>query len=100
MSSGTSVGAFQLALELEKKQALEPPGNVPGAENPQIASGTIRAMKGNTGIVYVGGADVDATHGFELAAGDAVSLDTLGFANARVFGTKAGDKVCVFWAGP
>jgi len=35
---------------------------------------TIKALAGNTGLIYVGGSSVDSTSGFELSAGDSVSL--------------------------
>ena len=38
------------------------------------ASVTIKALVGNTGIMYIGDVTVDSTNGFELSAGDSISL--------------------------
>jgi len=35
---------------------------------------TIKALVGNTGLIYVGGNTVDSSNGFELSAGDSISL--------------------------
>jgi len=35
---------------------------------------TIKALAGNTGLIYVGDSTVDSSNGFELSAGDSVSL--------------------------
>jgi len=35
---------------------------------------TIKALAGNTGLIYVGGNTVDSSNGFELSAGDSISL--------------------------
>tara|TARA_Y100000310_G_C20637200_1_gene791827 strand:- start:126 stop:584 length:459 start_codon:yes stop_codon:yes gene_type:complete len=35
---------------------------------------TIKALAGNTGLIYVGDSTVDSSTGFELSAGDSVSL--------------------------
>lgn len=102
MGSSLNVGSFQVALTKELiPQAVEPPGKTPGAENPQITSVAVRAMKGNGGIIYLGNEETATVlKGFELAAGDAVTIDVLGLGDLWFNGTKTGDKLCVFWAGP
>ncbi|MAH48770.1 hypothetical protein CMI37_23285 [Candidatus Pacearchaeota archaeon] len=35
---------------------------------------TIKALVGNTGIMYIGDVTVDSTNGFELSSGDSISL--------------------------
>lgn len=49
-----------------------------GAGVPLSAQGchsiTVKADLSNTGIVYVGGVSVDASNGFELSAGESVTL--------------------------
>lgn len=45
------------------------------AASTTIKSVTVKASVSNAGIVYVGNATVAASNGFELAAGDSVSLD-------------------------
>src|SRR5690606_10999760 len=43
------------------------------AASQALTSGvTVKALASNTGVVYVGGSNVDSTNGFELAAGDQV----------------------------
>lgn len=102
MGSNLNVGSFQVALGKELvKQAVEPPGKTPGLENPQISSVAVRAMKGNAGVLYLGSEEsATAAAGFELAAGDAVTVDVLGLGDLWFNGTKTGDKLCVFWTGP
>ena len=39
-----------------------------------ILSITIKALAGNTGFIYVGGSGVSSSNGFELDAGDSVTL--------------------------
>ena len=36
---------------------------------------TIKALAANSGVIYVGASDVDASSGFPLAAGDTISMD-------------------------
>ena len=62
----------------------------------------IRALKGNAGIIYLGGsaANASAAKGFELAAGDSISVDVMGGGQIWMNGTKTNDKVCVAWVGP
>jgi len=36
---------------------------------------TVKAKTTNTGIIYIGGSNVDASNGFPLAAGDPTGLD-------------------------
>ena len=43
--------------------------------NTPIWSVTVKALAGNTGDIYVGGADVAAANGFVLAATESISLD-------------------------
>jgi hypothetical protein len=101
MGSNLNGGSFQVTLtEAGTAQGIEPPGAGPGAGNPQISSAVIRAMKGNGGTIYVGGAGVTSATGFELAAGDAVSMDEMGLGKFFFNGTKTGDKICVLWVGP
>jgi len=39
-----------------------------------IVSITIKALSTNTGLIYVGGSSVTSSNGFELSAGDSISL--------------------------
>ena len=99
---GTKLGSFQVTLaEAEPKEyAVESPTPLPAAPQPQIGSASVRAMKGNTGIIYVGAKGVTKTNGYDLASGDVVIVDVLGLAEMFATATKAGDKLCVFWIGP
>ena len=70
MATNLNFDTFQVNLAAENAaQRLENPGVIAGAENPQIASMVIRALKGNAGIIYLGGsaANASAAKGFELA---------------------------------
>ena len=62
----------------------------------------VKAAAGNTGKVYVGNSDVtndttDGTDGFELSAGESVSVETDNANKVYVIGSVAGQKV--FWIG-
>lgn len=96
----TSVGAFQKTFTLETKEQIEKPAGVPGSDNPQMNSVVIQALAANTGIVYIGGSDVDSTHGFPLAAGASVAMDTSSLGGLYGFALKATDKVAVLYVGP
>lgn len=100
MGATLNTGSFQFTMEEAKTQQIEKPKPEPGQENPQISSMIVRAMKGNTGVIFIGGPGVTNATGFELAAGDAVSVDIQGGGNVYAYGTKAGDKLCVLWTGP
>lgn len=45
------------------------------AASTTVKSVTIKALSTNSGIIYVGNATVASTNGFQLSAGDAVSMD-------------------------
>jgi hypothetical protein len=93
-------GSFQVNFPTkEVAKAIEPPGSIP-PENPQISSCIIRALKGNTGTIYVGDSTVTNTTGFELAAGDSLNLDIMGLGKAYGWASKENDKIAVFWVGP
>ena len=36
---------------------------------------TVKALVANTGLIYIGGSTVSSTNGFQLSAGDSVSMD-------------------------
>jgi hypothetical protein len=104
MGSGLTFSTFQVSLVKEGDafaQRIDVQGGV-GSGEPQISGITIRAMKGNGGILYIGGsaAEAAAAEGFELTAGDALSLDITGTGNIWMSGTKSGDRLCVAGVGP
>lgn len=45
------------------------------ASSQAVYSVTVKALASNTGLIYVGGAGVSSTTGFQLSARDSVSLD-------------------------
>lgn len=100
--SNYTPGAFQFTFTLEKPERIEKPTPTPGNENPSIHTAIVKAAKANTGVIFIGNAKetVDATHGFELGAGDAISMDVESLGDLAGFATKAGDKVHVFFVGP
>jgi hypothetical protein len=102
MAANLNVDTFQVALETaEKEEPVEEGGATPGSENPQITSAIVRALKTNAGIVWVGGiGNANPTKGFELAAGDAISVDVQGLKKLKAYATKAKDRLCVLWVGP
>ena len=57
----------------------------------------VKAMAGNTGIVYVGNdgaGDITATNSFELSAGETIYIETDNLANLYFDAATNGDKVC------
>lgn len=65
-------------------------------DHPQIYGLTIRALLGNAGLIYVGGL-LSVSVGFELAPGDAVSLDVDNSDAVYIDATSANDGVCLLW---
>ena len=61
-----------------------------------------KALAANSGITYLGVSDVSATNGYELSAGNTITLDfadaggTIEFSTIYVDVATNGDKVC--WA--
>jgi hypothetical protein len=101
MGANLTAGSFQVELaKANEAQAIEPPGNVPGSENPQIQSITMRALKGNKGTLWVGKEGVSANNGFELAPGDGISVDVMGSGKFFFVGPEVKDKLCALWVGP
>lgn len=83
-------------------QLLEPSGTTPGSENPQTASVIVKAKPGNVGSLFVGfsKAEVEAEGaGFELAKGEAISLDLNGLGNVWFNGPNK-DKLMILGVGP
>lgn len=59
-----------------------------------ISSGvTVKGLSTNTGIVYVGNSAVDSSNGFELAAGEAIFIDTDDLATVFVDAAVSGEGV-------
>jgi hypothetical protein len=63
----------------------------------QVYGVTVRALLDNTGVIYVGGPAMTAASGFELAAGDAVSLDVTDPSAIYIDAAISGDGVCLVW---
>ena len=59
-----------------------------------------KALAANSGITYLGVSDVSATNGYELSAGNTITLDfadaggTIEFSTIYVDAATNGDKVC------
>ena len=58
-----------------------------------IKSITVKALVTNTGIVYVGDSSVDNTNGYELEAGESISLDVSDTASVYVDVSVNGEGV-------
>lgn len=64
------------------------------AASQALVSGVrIKALTTNTGNIYVGGAAVDATHGFILAAGDEVFIEISNLASVYIDSAVNGEGV-------
>jgi len=85
--SGATVGS-------DRATVTTPGTPVPLPAHPGILGVTIRALLDNQDVVYLGGT---AATGFELAAGDAVSLDVTDSAAVSIDAATPGDGVCLLW---
>lgn len=84
-------------------QQVDIQGTTPGSENPQTGSVAIKAKKGNTGPLFIGfsKAEVEATEaGFELAAGETISIDIGTLGKMWFNGANTKDKLCILGIGP
>lgn len=62
-----------------------------------IKSLTIKALVANTGIIYVGDVTVASTNGFQLSAGDSVSLDLSNLNTINIDSSVNGEGVTYMW---
>ena len=100
VATGTPLPAFVLSgvgVGSERVTVAVPGAAVPLPAQPQICGLTVRARLANVGTVYVGGPDVTAANGFELAPGEALSVDVADSAAVYVDADTAGDGVCLLW---
>lgn len=58
-----------------------------------ISSVTIKALSANTGIIYVGAGGVSSANGFQLAAGDTVSIDISNLATVWIDSSVNGEGI-------
>lgn len=63
------------------------------ASSQTIKSVTIKALSTNTGFIYVGNSGVDSTNGFQLSAGDTVSLDLTNLSTVYIDSSVNGEGV-------
>ncbi|MDP8971215.1 MAG: hypothetical protein M3N52_12120 [Actinomycetota bacterium] len=91
------VNPIPLATVTTRRVSVPTPGARVRLPAAACSSVTLRARPGNAGIVYVGGADVDAANGFELAAGDAVALDVDDTSAVWIDGSVPGVTVSYIW---
>lgn len=67
------------------------------ATNNSNATGVfIKALAGNTGIVYIGDSTVTSSNGYELSAGEEIFLPIANTAAIYVDAATNGDGVCYF----
>lgn len=63
------------------------------AASQAVKSVTIKALQTNTGIIYVGSSTVSSTNGFQLYAGDSVSLDIANLNTVNIDSSVNGEGV-------
>jgi hypothetical protein len=72
--------------------AAEPLAAAPQVANLPIA---VKALAGNSGLVYVGDSGVDASNGFELGAGEVIIFDAAGdLSSIWIDSAVNGEGVC------
>lgn len=85
-TTATGVGSGKTAVAVAGTQVALSASTV-------IKSVTIKALSTNTGIIYVGASTVSSADGFELNAGDTVSLDVDNLADVYVDSSVNGEGV-------
>ncbi|MEI7486258.1 MAG: hypothetical protein WCJ72_02400 [Chryseobacterium sp.] len=65
------------------------------ANNPLSYSVTVKALNGNSAVVYVGVSGVDASNGFELNAGESISLSIDNTNRLYVIASDVNQKICL-----
>jgi hypothetical protein len=68
--------------------------------HPNIYGLTVRALLGNTGLIFFGGPTVTLLSGFQLAPGETISVDVADPAAAYIDAELSGDGVCMTWVSP
>ena len=65
------------------------------SDNPLNYSVTVKALNGNSSVVYVGVSGVNPSSGFELNAGESISLSIDNTNRLYVIASNANQKICV-----
>lgn len=65
------------------------------ANNPLSYSVTVKALNGNSAVVYVGVSGVDASNGFELNPGESISLSIDNTNRLYVIASDINQKICL-----
>lgn len=67
-----------------------------------VRSAVVQALATNTGVIYVGGSNVDSTHGVTLQPGESITLevegDHLNLSSVYIDAATNGDKANVIYA--
>jgi hypothetical protein len=107
MAANASGFTEQVNLTKEKvPQQVDPQGTRPGEENPQVASVAVKAKAKNKGALFLGFSKVEVEEeggefkGFELSAGETVSMDIETIGRLWFNGANTGDGLCVLGVGP
>lgn len=66
------------------------------ASSQAIKSVTIKALSTNGGVIYVGDTSVSSTNGFQLSAGDSVSMDIANLNTVNIDSSVNGEGVTYF----
>lgn len=66
------------------------------AASQAVLSVTIKALSTNTGVIYVGNASVASTNGFQLSAGDTLSMDLANLNTINIDSSVNGEGVTYF----
>lgn len=64
-----------------------------------ITSVTVKALSTNTGLIYVGNSTVASTNGFQLSAGDSVSMDVTDLSTVYLDCAVSGEGVSYLAVG-
>jgi tetrahydromethanopterin S-methyltransferase subunit D len=58
----------------------------------------IKALAGNTGLIYVGNSDVDSSNGIELSAGELIYWPATDLAHVYIDSAEDGEGVCYVYS--
>lgn len=63
------------------------------ASSTTIKSVTVKALSTNTGLIYVGNSTVSSSNGFQLSAGDSISMDIANLNTVNIDSSVNGEGV-------
>lgn len=89
----TTVESAPTTIYNGKKSVTTAGTRVTLASSQAIKSVTIKALSTNTGIIYVGDTSVSSSNGYQLSAGESVSMDIANLNTVNLDSSVSGESV-------